>query len=102
MASRARTEGRRADGGAARTDGGARARGGRPRASISRARARARGEGGGCRVEGCERFLRITRAARAKPRASARASARAFDGVVNDPTEATRRQRWDAIRYGFG
>ena len=35
-------------------------------------------------------------------RASARASARAFDGVVNDPTEATRRQRWDAIRYGFG
>ena len=102
MASRARTEGRRADGGAARTDGGAGARGGRPRASISRARARARREGGVVPRRGVRKILAHHARGARGARASARASARAFDGVVNDPTEATRRQRWDAIRYGFG
>ena len=88
MASRARTEGRRAGGGAARTDDGACARGGRPRASISRARARARREGGWCRVEGCERFLRIARAARA-----ARGRRRARPRARSMASSTTRRKR---------
>jgi len=77
MASRARTEGRRADGGAARTDGGARARGGRPRASISRARARARREEGGVPRRGVRKILaHRTRGAREAEGVGARVRAR--------------------------
>jgi hypothetical protein len=80
----------------------ARARAEVDRGRRSRARARARREGGVVPRRGVRKILAHHARGARGARASARASARAFDGVVNDPTEATRRQRWDAIRYGFG
>ena len=102
MASRAR-DGRASRGRGRGADGRGRGRARRSTAGVDLARARAREAGGGVVPRRGVRKILAHHARGARgARASARASARAFDGVVNDPTEATRRQRWDAIRYGFG